>query len=124
LDYLGGAYPYEVVGVTRDALYEGLRSEPRPEIFIPHAQNPYLLMNVIARTAVPAEDMLQAARAQVLSVDREQSVHSVTTLERLLDEISFEGPDLQPKDQMIDAAYVQKMLADTVKDQDLSRYIL
>ena len=86
LDYLGGAYPYEVVGVTRDALYEGLRSEPRPEIFIPHAQNPYLLMNVIARTAVPAEDMLQAARAQVLSVDREQSVHSVTTLERLLDE--------------------------------------
>src|SRR5436309_1238106 len=47
-----------------------------------------------------------------------------TIMERLLDEISFEGPDLQPKDQMIDAAYVQKMLADTVKDQDLSRYIL
>src|SRR5712672_474201 len=47
-----------------------------------------------------------------------------TIMERLLDEISFEGPDLQPKDQMINAAYVQKMLADTVKDQDLSRYIL
>src|SRR2546423_1863999 len=47
-----------------------------------------------------------------------------TIMERLLDEISFEGPDLQPKNQTIDAAYVQKMLADTVKDQDLSRYIL
>src|SRR3989475_7654428 len=47
-----------------------------------------------------------------------------TIMERLLDEISFEGPDLQPKKQTIDAAYVQKMLADTVKDQDLSRYIL
>jgi len=45
-------------------------------------------------------------------------------MERLLDEISFEGPDLQPKNQTIDGAYVQKMLADTVKDQDLSRYIL
>ena len=47
-----------------------------------------------------------------------------TIMERLLDEISFEGPDLEPKNQTIDAAYVNKMLADTVKDQDLSRYIL
>jgi ATP-dependent HslUV protease ATP-binding subunit HslU len=47
-----------------------------------------------------------------------------TIMEKLLDEISFEGPDLEPKDQTIDAAYVDKMLAETVKDQDLSRYIL
>jgi ATP-dependent HslUV protease ATP-binding subunit HslU len=47
-----------------------------------------------------------------------------TIMERLLDEISFEGPDLQPKDKLIDAAYVHLMLAETVKDQDLSRYIL
>src|ERR1700694_1295634 len=47
-----------------------------------------------------------------------------TIMERLLDEISFEGPDLEPKDKTIDAAYVELMLADTVKDQDLSRYIL
>jgi len=47
-----------------------------------------------------------------------------TIMERLLDEISFEGPDLQPKDKTIDSAYVHLMLADTVKDQDLSRYIL
>jgi ATP-dependent HslUV protease ATP-binding subunit HslU len=47
-----------------------------------------------------------------------------TIMERLLDEISFEGPDLEPKDQRIDAKYVHSMLADTVKDQDLSRYIL
>jgi ATP-dependent HslUV protease ATP-binding subunit HslU len=47
-----------------------------------------------------------------------------TIVERLLDEISFQGPDLEPKQQTIDAAYVEQMLADTVKDQDLSRYIL
>src|SRR5437879_2473317 len=47
-----------------------------------------------------------------------------TIMERLLDEISFEGPDLEPKERSIDAKYVDQMLAETVKDQDLSRYIL
>jgi ATP-dependent HslUV protease ATP-binding subunit HslU len=47
-----------------------------------------------------------------------------TIMEKLLEEISFEGPDLDPKHQRIDAAYVSGMLSDTVKDQDLSRYIL
>jgi ATP-dependent HslUV protease ATP-binding subunit HslU len=47
-----------------------------------------------------------------------------TIMEKLLDDISFEGPDLKKKSIQIDAAYVQKMLADIVKDQDLSRYIL
>src|SRR6185436_1098135 len=52
LDYQRGPYPYEVVGVVRDARDDGPRSEPVPEIFIPHSQNPCLVMNVIARTAV------------------------------------------------------------------------
>ncbi len=47
-----------------------------------------------------------------------------TIMEKLLEEISFEGPDLEPKAQRIDAAYVERMLSETVKDQDLSRYIL
>src|ERR1044072_2197797 len=46
------------------------------------------------------------------------------TMAEVLEEISFEGPDLEPKKQRIDAANVQQMLAATVKDQDLSRYIL
>ena len=47
-----------------------------------------------------------------------------TVLEKLLDEISFEGPDLIEKQVTIDEAYVTKMLADIVKNEDLSRYIL
>ena len=47
-----------------------------------------------------------------------------TIMEKLLEEISFEGPDLEQKQQRIDAVYVSGMLAETVKDQDLSRYIL
>ncbi len=47
-----------------------------------------------------------------------------TIMEKLLEEISFEGPDLKKKTVKIDAVYVRKQLADIVKDQDLSRYIL
>src|SRR5713101_5582232 len=47
-----------------------------------------------------------------------------TIMEKLLDEISFEGPDLKKKNVRLDGSYVQKQLADIVKDQDLSRYIL
>jgi ATP-dependent HslUV protease ATP-binding subunit HslU len=47
-----------------------------------------------------------------------------TILEKVLEEISFEGPDLKRKTVKIDAEYVRKQLIDIVKDQDLSRYIL
>ena len=47
-----------------------------------------------------------------------------TILEKLLEEVSFEGPDLKKKAVKVDAAYVRKQLAEIVKDQDLSRYIL
>lgn len=47
-----------------------------------------------------------------------------TILEKVLEEISFEGPDLKKKNVKIDGAYVRKALTDIVQDQDLSRYIL
>ncbi len=47
-----------------------------------------------------------------------------TIMEKVLDEISFEAPDMKEKQVTIDADYVRKTLTDIVKDQDLSRYIL
>jgi ATP-dependent HslUV protease ATP-binding subunit HslU len=47
-----------------------------------------------------------------------------TIMEKLLEDISFDGPDLKKKNIRIDAAYVKKQLSEIVKDQDLSRYIL
>jgi len=47
-----------------------------------------------------------------------------TIMEKLLEEVSFEGPDLKKKSVKVDANYVRKQLAEIVKDQDLSRYIL
>ncbi len=47
-----------------------------------------------------------------------------TVMEKLLDEISFEAPDMSEREFLIDAVYVEKMLTDIVKNDDLSRYIL
>ena len=47
-----------------------------------------------------------------------------TIMEKLLEEISFEGPDLKKKNVKVDAKYVKDQLSDIAKDQDLSRYIL
>jgi predicted permease len=84
VDYQRGPYPYEVVGVVRDDRHDGPRSEPVPEIFIPHSQNPYLVLNVIARTTLDPVAVAQTARAYALRVDPDQPVHSVTTMDQLL----------------------------------------
>jgi ATP-dependent HslUV protease ATP-binding subunit HslU len=47
-----------------------------------------------------------------------------TIMERVLDEISFSAPEKKGEQVKVDADYVRQSLADIVKDQDLSRYIL
>jgi ATP-dependent HslUV protease ATP-binding subunit HslU len=47
-----------------------------------------------------------------------------TVLERLLEDVSFEAPDMQGVRLEIDRQYVEKALRDIVQDQDLSRYVL
>ena len=45
-------------------------------------------------------------------------------MEKLLEDISFEAPDLPKKDILITREYVQGQLKDILKDQDLRRFIL
>jgi ATP-dependent HslUV protease ATP-binding subunit HslU len=47
-----------------------------------------------------------------------------TILERLLDQVSFDASELRGQQLTIDAAYVQRVLADIIKNEDLSRYVL
>jgi len=74
------------------------------------------------------EDAIQAIARFATSVNEQtenigaRRLHTI--LEKVLDELSFEAPDLKKKTVKIDAAYVNKQLADIVKNQDLSRYIL
>ena len=47
-----------------------------------------------------------------------------TIMEKFLEDISFDAPDLEKKNIEIDAAYIQDKLKDIIQDEDLSRYIL
>ena len=47
-----------------------------------------------------------------------------TILERVLEDVSFQAPDLAGKTVTVDAGFVQTRLADVVRDEDMSRYIL
>jgi len=47
-----------------------------------------------------------------------------TIMEKVIEELSFDGPDLKRKSFRVDAAYVRRQLAEIIKDQDLSKYIL
>src|ERR1700730_6503237 len=74
------------------------------------------------------EDAIQAIARFATSVNEQtenigaRRLHII--IEKVLDELSFEAPYLKKKAVKIDAAYVTKQLADIVKNQDLSRYIL
>jgi ATP-dependent HslUV protease ATP-binding subunit HslU len=68
----------------------------------------------IARIAAQVNDSMENIGARRLH----------TIMEKLLEEISFNGPDLKKKNIKIDSDYVRKQLAEIVKDQDLSKYIL
>jgi ATP-dependent HslUV protease ATP-binding subunit HslU len=47
-----------------------------------------------------------------------------TIMERLLEELSFESPDMHRGRVVINAAYVQQRLAELTQDEDLSKFIL
>jgi putative ABC transport system permease protein len=85
IDYKRARYAYEVVGVAGDTRAYGLRSRPEPEIFIPHAQNPYLAMNVVLRTTSTPVDLARAVEREAQALDPAQPVHSVVTMSRLLE---------------------------------------
>lgn len=72
-----------------------------------------------------AIDRLAALAAEVnASTENIGARRLHTILEKLLEELSFDAPDLGEKAIVIDAAYVDEHLSELVKDRDLSRYIL
>ncbi|MGQ0733661.1 MAG: FtsX-like permease family protein [Acidobacteriota bacterium] len=84
LDYNRGKYGYQVVGVTRDVRYYGPRTEPRPEVYIPHAQNAYLPMNVVVRTTGDPARLATSVTEVVRGMDPTQPAHHLRTMDELL----------------------------------------
>ena len=79
-----GTYPYEVVGVVGDIRFRGPRSEPLAEIYIPHAQAPYLVLNVVIRTSQDPRSIIADVRAALKAVDPQKPAHGLYPLEDLM----------------------------------------
>jgi putative ABC transport system permease protein len=75
---------YEVVGVAGNAKSYGLAEGWQPELFVPHAQIPYTVMNVVVHTTGDPATLADAVQRTILALDPYQPLHSLTTIKALV----------------------------------------
>ena len=75
----------EVIGVADDIKNRGVGQDPQPQVYIPFAQLPWNNMYLLVRTAVPPHTLVSQIRQQVSSVDPDQPVTGIATVEELMD---------------------------------------
>ena len=86
IDYsTAGTYPYEVIGVVNDTRFYDLRVHPKPELYLPHAQRSYLIMNMAVRSEGDARALVPELKKAVFAVDPLQPAHSIVPLTDLID---------------------------------------
>jgi ATP-dependent HslUV protease ATP-binding subunit HslU len=122
---LQGRFPIrvELDPLTRDDFVRIL-TEPRNALITQYVE---LLKTeqVTLRFAPEAVEAIAEIAMQVnASTENIGARRLYTVMEKLLEQISFDAPDLPGKELTIDAAYVRGRLSDITRDQDLSRYIL
>jgi putative ABC transport system permease protein len=74
----------EIVGVVGNVKHRSLNAEVKPELYEPYRQSSRNFMSLVVRTTVEPSSMIAAVRNQVLSLDRDQPVFEVKTMEELL----------------------------------------
>jgi predicted permease len=76
--------PSEIVGIVVDVKNAGLEAETRSQIYTPYPQRPWAAMNIVVRTTGDPLSLTSAIRSQVFSVDKEQPVIDVQTMDQIL----------------------------------------
>jgi putative ABC transport system permease protein len=71
----------EIVGVVGDVKPSGLDAENEPQIYVPHAQDPWGVMSLVVRTKGEPTVLAGAVRSAVLALDKDQPVYDVKTME-------------------------------------------
>ena len=89
--FLAANYTFEIVGVVRDTLNDGLTDPIVPEVYIPFTAAGTANLLVV-RTSTDAAALARAVAAQVYAVDPGQPVTSVNTLETILKDTAFATP--------------------------------
>jgi len=80
--YMPGEPPMrEIVGVIADVKQSGLDAEAAPEVYAPLAQSPFDPMFVVARTGTDPGSLVETARREVASLDKNAPMYHVETLD-------------------------------------------
>jgi putative ABC transport system permease protein len=74
----------EIVGVVEDVRHDDLGGEARPQMYEPHLQAPLSSMTLVVRSATDPAGLAEAARREILVLDRDQPVSRAVPLERLV----------------------------------------
>jgi putative ABC transport system permease protein len=77
--------PAEVVGLSADIKNRGLEPDPQAQLYFPFSQLPWGKMNLLVRTAMPPRSMISAVRAQIASIDPDEPVMKIRTVDELMD---------------------------------------
>lgn len=80
-----GTYPYEITGVVNDVRFRGPRSDVAYEIYFPHAQRPYLVMNVAVKTERDPLQLAGAVREVLHKLDAQKPAQGIYALQDLFD---------------------------------------
>jgi putative ABC transport system permease protein len=79
-----GEFTWEIVGVVGDVRADGLDKETRPAVYVSQTQQGFRAMNLVLRTGARTADVVRAARAEVLALDREQALGRVQTMDEIV----------------------------------------
>jgi putative ABC transport system permease protein len=77
---------FEIVGIVRDVKLAGLEAPSEPAYYLPASQAPLQDMTILVRTTVDPLSIVGAVRRAVWSVDPNQPISNVTTLEKVVDD--------------------------------------
>jgi putative ABC transport system permease protein len=77
---------FEIVGIVRDVKFGGLEAPSEPAYYLPASQAPLQDMTLLVRTTTDPLSLVGAVRGAVLSIDPNQPISNVNTLERVVDD--------------------------------------
>lgn len=83
--------PREVVGVVGGVRDTGYERQPRPTIYFPYLQSPSQTMSMVIRSASPPESLLPAIKNAIWSVDNDQPVFNVRTMDEIISRVVLLG---------------------------------
>jgi putative ABC transport system permease protein len=80
----GKPTPREIIGVVGDERHTGLDSDPRPEFFVPHLQNPFGSMTIVVRTNSDPLALLPSLKNEIWAINKDQPFYDIATMEQLV----------------------------------------